>query len=82
MANKRLTELEERLVVCIDAICTYDTLFQSRQSASKEYKEELLRERKLFLEKKEKIITEMRKIKSKPSMLGLADYIDQKLAES
>ena len=82
MMNKKPTELEEQLTVCIDAINACDTLLQSRRSASKYYIEELLRNRKLFLEKKEEIIAEMRKIKSKPSMLGLADYINQKLAES
>lgn len=82
MANKRITELEEQLVVCIDAINACDTLLQSRPFASKRYIEELLRDRKLFLEKKEKIIAEIRKIKNKPSMLTLADYIVQKLAES
>lgn len=80
--NKKPTELEEQLTVCIDAINSCDTLLQSRRSASKYYIEELLRDRKLLLEKKEEIIAEMRKIKSSPSMLGLADYIDQKLVES
>lgn len=82
MMNKKPTELEERLTVCIDAINSCDTLLQSSRSASKEYIEELLRDRKLLLEKKEKIIAEIRKIKSKPSMLGLSDYLDQIIAES
>ena len=79
--NKRLTELEEQLTVCIDAINTCDILLQSKRSASKGYIEELLRDKKLFLEKREKIIAEIREIKDKSAMLSLTDYINQKLAE-
>ena len=81
MMNKSLLSLEQRLEVCLDGISACDSLLQSRRSASKGYIEELLRDRKLLLENEEKIIAEIRKIKDKPSMLSLTDYIDQKLAE-